>query len=140
MTDHVLTIYFDGDEMAPVFKCHAKPSASGQVPPCWTWTDEENDLHVDDHCVATDWIENDTFYYPAREVTLDVEVDWEDEGPQLVVSDPAKRIAELEAELARFKECDGSHVWPHTCTKTIAGKGNAGMMTATRACYHKEGE
>ena len=112
---HTLTIYFDGDEMAPVFKCNAKPSASGQPPACWTYLDDENDLHVTDHCNAKEWIEAEDPTFAKREISLDVEVDWDDDAPQVVVSDPAKRIAELETELAKFKPCDGECLPYHDC-------------------------
>ena len=107
MSDHTLTLAFDGEEIYPVFKCHAKPYPSGNPPACWTWTDEEGEFHVGERCGVTEWIENDGPYYLQSEITLDVEVDWDDDTPRVVITDPAKRIAELEAELARFKECEG---------------------------------
>ena len=104
-SDHTLTIYFDGDEVVPVFRCTAKPSASGQPPACWTYLDEEGEFRVGDHCNAYEWIKHVGPYFLEREITLEVEVDWDDEAPQVVVSDPAKRIAELEAELAKAASC-----------------------------------
>ena len=140
MTNHTLTIYFDGDEMAPVFRCNAKPSASGQPPACWTYLDEEGEFRVGDHCNAYEWIENAGPYFLEREITLEVEVRWDDDAPQVVVSDPAKRIAELEAELAKFQEC---HPWKPSDDAplvTDACEDWGGQIVHWLAVYHKEGE
>ena len=128
-SDHTLTIYFDGDEVVPVFRCTAKPSASGQPPACWTYLDEEGEFRVGDHCNAYEWIKHVGPYFLEREITLEVEVDWDDEAPQVVVSDPAKRIAELEAELAKFKECE-------QCSFLVGFFGSR----KDGPVYHKEGE
>ena len=155
MTDHVLTIYFDGDEMAPVFKCHAKPSATGQPPACWTYLDEDGEFRVADHCNAKEWIEAEDPYFAKREITLEVEVHWNDDAPQVVVVDPAKRIAELEAELAKFQPCslneqgepDAPPLHPAQTERGCMSFEHDGSQNSAWYCeihgasvYHKEGE
>ena len=142
-SDHTLTIYFDGDEVVPVFRCTAKPSASGQPPACWTYLDEEGEFRVGDHCNAYEWIKHVGPYFLEREITLEVEVDWDDEAPQVVVSDPAKRIAELEAELAKFKECENGicrDARGIVCVGEPMVDNQGREIATTRTVWHKEGE